>query len=376
MSKKKMLLFHPALAPYRVDQFNMLSELFDLEVVFLFDNLWTYKFDQELLLSQCSFKVSYLLKGIRYKGRVFRFGIYQKIKQSQPDIILSYEYSFTTQYILLLRQVGLIKQPIGSMIDDSIDICYNIQSKVRFRARNRGVRLLDFIVVMSHEVSQYYSNEFNYDESKIIVSPILQIPEKLRMNADNLELFANKYVEQYNLRNKKVLLFVGRLIPEKALSLFISNVYSLLLKEKDTVFVIVGEGDEQPKLEELVKELKVEDKIIFAGRFDGIQLHGWYLSASGFVLPSLSETFGAVVNEALIFGVPVLCSVYAGASSLINSDNGVVFDPKDKKKTIEDLKLFLDKIKKIENIDLSSKPSLMEDFEGNFKKEWSKLIDK
>ena len=375
MNKKKMLLFHPALAPYRVDQFNMLSELFDLEVVFLFDNLWTYKYDQDFLLSQCSFKVSYLLKGIRSKGRVFRFGIYQKIKQSQPDIILSYEYSFTTQYILLLRQVGLIKQPIGSMIDDSIDICFNIQSKMRFRARKRGVSLLDFIVVMSYEVSQYYSNEFNLDESKIIVSPILQIPEKLRMDASNLELFANKYVEQYNLRNKKVLLFVGRLITEKALSLFISNVHSVLLEEKDSIFVIVGEGDEQPQLEELVKELRMEDKIIFVGRFDAPELYGWYLSASGFVLPSLSETFGAVVNEALIFGVPVLCSVYAGASSLINSDNGSIFDPKDKKKTIEGLRLFLDKIKKIENIDLSSKPSLMEDFKDNFKREWCKLID-
>ena len=370
-----MLLFHPALAPYRVDQFNMLSELFDLEVVFLFDNLWTYKYDQDFLLSQCSFKVSYLLKGIRSKGRVFRFGIYQKIKQSQPDIILSYEYSFTTQYILLLRQVGLIKQPIGSMIDDSIDICFNIQSKMRFRARNRGVSLLDFMVVMSYKVSQYYSNEFNLDESKIIVSPILQIPEKLRMDASNLELFANKYVEQYNLRNKKVLLFVGRLITEKALSLFISNVHFVLLEEKDSIFVIVGEGDEQPQLEELVKELRMEDKIVFVGRFDAPELYGWYLSASGFVLPSLSETFGAVVNEALIFGVPVLCSVYAGASSLINSDNGSIFDPKDKKKTIEGLRLFLDKIKKIENIDLSSKPSLMENFKDNFKREWCKLID-
>ena len=251
----------------------------------------------------------------------------------------------------------------------------SIQSKMRFRARKRGVSLLDFIVVMSYEVSQYYSNEFNLDESKIIVSPILQIPEKLRMDASNLELFANKYVEQYNLRNKKVLLFVGRLITEKALSLFISNVHSVLLEEKDSIFVIVGEGDEQPQLEELVKELRMEDKIIFVGRFDAPELYGWYLSASGFVLPSLSETFGAVVNESLIFGVPVLCSIYAGASSLINSDNGSIFDPKDKKKTIEGLRLFLDKIKKIENIDLSSKPSLMEDFKDNFKREWCKLID-
>ena len=52
MIKKKLLIFHPALAPYRVDQFNSLNEIFDLEVVFLFNNQWTFKYDQARLLSQ------------------------------------------------------------------------------------------------------------------------------------------------------------------------------------------------------------------------------------------------------------------------------------------------------------------------------------
>lgn len=374
MKKKKMLLFHPALAPYRVDQFNMLNELFDLEVVFLFDNLWTFKLDQELLLSQCSFKISYLLKGIRSKGRVFRFGMYQKIKQSQPDIILSYEYSFSTQYLLLLKQLGLIKQTIGSMIDDSIDMCYNIQSKVRFKARRQTIKHLDFLVLMSDEVSQYYQTEFHFDETKIIVSPILQIPEKLRMDTNNLELVANRYVEQYNLKNKKVLLFVGRLIPEKALPLFVTNIYSVLQNENNLMFVIVGEGRERILLEDLIIELKLDDKIILTGKFEGVELHGWYLCASGFVLPSIFEPFGAVVNEALIFGVPVFCSTHAGSSSLINSDNGMIFDPKNRNETIENLKLFLNRMKVLDRINLSSKPSLMEDFKDSFNIEWRKLI--
>jgi len=49
------------------------------------------------------------------------------------------------------------------------------------------------------------------------------------------------------------------------------------------------------------------------------QLHAWYLCSSGFVLPSIYEPFGAVVDEALIFGLKVLCSKYAGSSYLINN---------------------------------------------------------
>ena len=41
--RKKILMFHPSLAPYRLDQFNSLNELFDLTVVFLFDNIWNNK---------------------------------------------------------------------------------------------------------------------------------------------------------------------------------------------------------------------------------------------------------------------------------------------------------------------------------------------
>lgn len=72
--KKKILMFHPSLAPYRIDQFNSLNELFDLTVVFLFDNIWNNNMDQERLLSQCSFKISYLLKGPSRKGGKYSSG--------------------------------------------------------------------------------------------------------------------------------------------------------------------------------------------------------------------------------------------------------------------------------------------------------------
>lgn len=172
--------------------------------------------NQDELRSQSNFKISYLLHGPRYKSRMFRFGVFNKIRKVKPDIILSYEYSLTTQYLILLKQLGLINQKLGTLVDDSMDICYNVQSKVRLKARNFAVKKLDYLVLLSNEVAQFYKDTFNLDKNRLIVSPIIQQPEKLRRNASALESFAEKYVQTYNLKDKKVLLYVGRLVEVKA----------------------------------------------------------------------------------------------------------------------------------------------------------------
>lgn len=372
-AKKKLLIFHPVLATYRVDQFNSLNEIFDLTVIFLFDNMWNYKMDQQRLIDQCKFKHDYLLKGLRLKGRVFRFGIYNVIKRMNPDTIISYEYSPTTQYLILLKKLGLIRQNIGISTDDSLDFCHNVQSKLRYVIRNQSIRNLSFLVVLSKEVSDFYKEYFKLDDSQVIISPILQNAGKLRANAGSLEEKAEANVENFGLRQKKVLLFVGRLIPEKALPQFLRSIGNILAEKDDSALIIVGEGNEMESLKKEVGEMKLEEKVIFTGKLEGEHVYSWYLSASGLVLPSISEAFGAVVNEALIFGLPVLCSKYAGATSLINSSNGMVFDPLNESDTASKTRSFIEKIKPVEKTCLTDKPSLMDDYSQQFHKEWEKL---
>ncbi|OJV81854.1 MAG: hypothetical protein BGO34_08755 [Bacteroidia bacterium 44-10] len=371
--KQKMLIFHPALTPYRIDQFNSLNEIYDLEVVFLFGKLWNFAIDQQNLEKECHYKISYLLNGPRYKGRLFRFGMYRKIKEVNPDVILGYEYSFTTQYLIFLKSVGLIKQKIGSSIDDSLDICMNVQSKTRKLIRDYSVKHLDFVVVMSEEVARFYRNNFMFDEKQVIVSPILQLPERLRKDPEKIESLGQDYISKYSLTGKKVILFVGRFIPEKALPLFIDTVAPILAEWENVVLVLVGEGEQKEMLSTLVKEKKLEGKVIFPGKFQAEELYGWYACASGFVLPSLSETFGAVVNEALIFGLTVLCSRYAGASSLIHPGNGILFNPSNSSDTREKLQQYVDNLKPTGDVCLAARPVLMDDQAQNFIKEWGKL---
>jgi len=372
--KPKMLIFHPVIAPYRIDQFNSLSKLFDLEVVFLFKKFWNFNLDQQHLIKDCQFKFSYLLKGPRHKGRLFRFGMYRKIREVKPDIIVGYEYSFTTQYLIFLKTIGLIRQNVGSMIDDSPDICIHVQSRLRRLIRDRSVRNLDFLVVLSEEVAQFHRDQFMLEEKQVVISPILQLPERLRRDSEKIELLAQQYIYKYQLQGKKVALFVGRFIPEKALLSFITAITPILSQNDDYRIVLVGEGREKESLLTVVKENNLEKKVLFPGKFQVEGLYGWYACVSGFFLPSLSETFGAVVNEALIFGLRVFCSQYAGAATLINSQNGIIFNPSDSGDVVSKFQIFIDSLQAVDRICLADRPPLINDHMPNFINEWRKII--
>ncbi len=372
MEKKKILMFHPALAPYRIDEFNALNRIFRLKIVFLSENLWNQKFNQSKLLSQLTFENSFLLKGIGYKERIFRFGMLRTIRGFKPDIIIGYEFSLVTQYLILLKRLGIISQKIGSITDDSLDICSHITSHIRSAARKIALKHLNFLVVMSQEVSAYYQQEFHLNKSQLIIAPIIQDPERLRKNSENLERTASEYRTKFHLGEKKILLFVGRLIQEKGLTVFLETLHPMLTEDNHLVMVMVGEGDELHRLQSMAEQMHVSDRVIFPGRYEGDELYAWYLCASGFVLPSTYEPFGAVVNEALIFGLKVLCSRFAGASSLIGPENGIIFNPVDKQEATEKIRLFLKSIHTVTDVSLSGKPSLITGHHEEFMEEWKK----
>jgi glycosyltransferase involved in cell wall biosynthesis len=348
--------------------------LFDLVVVFVFDNVLDNKFDQSKLLTLLDFEYAFLLKGPGYKNKVYRYGIYKTIKKVNPDIIFGYEYSIITQYLILLKKLRLIHQKIGSTIDDNINICHHVQSIVRYLARKISIHQLDNIVVMSEEVAQYYKDKFNLKDNQVIISPIFQKPERLRENAIELESLAREYLQKYSLKGKKVLLFVGRFIPEKGITQFLKTILPLFSEQEDLALVFIGEGIEQLNIEALIHLEQLEQKVFLPGRYEGLELNSWYLCSSGFILPSTFEPFGAVVNEALIFGLNVLCSQYAGSSYLINEDNGILFDPMSVNDTLEKTSEFINILDTVNEIKLYDKPSLMPVRLDNFNSEWMKLL--
>jgi glycosyltransferase involved in cell wall biosynthesis len=137
-------------------------------------------------------------------------------------------------------------------------------------------------------------------------------------------------LQEHQLSGKKVVLMVGRLVTVKRLDRLIEGFAVAREFHPDLRLVLVGEGPERIALERLAADIGLDDSVIFAGHREGRELYAWFSIASVFVLTSELETWGAVVNEALVAGVPVVCSDRAGARVLIeNGCNGCVIDAND-----------------------------------------------
>ncbi|MEX5287835.1 glycosyltransferase family 4 protein [Acinetobacter towneri] len=111
--------------------------------------------------------------------------------------------------------------------------------------------------------------------------------------------------------NTRVMLYVGRLSPEKEVNLIIDAYHSMTQKTEQAVkLVVVGDGPDRQRLE----AMNLHGDIIFTGSLSGTALAEAYASADVFTFASQVETFGNVVLEAMASGLPVVAYDYACAN--------------------------------------------------------------
>ena len=124
--------------------------------------------------------------------------------------------------------------------------------------------------------------------------------------------------------HQPVALYVGRLAAEKNLALLQETLQAMGEVRPDMAHVIVGDGPGRAQLE------KALPHAYFTGFVDKQTLAKHYASADMFVFPSLSETWGNVVTEAMASGLAVVAYRHAASSELIQSGhNGITVEPND-----------------------------------------------
>jgi glycosyltransferase involved in cell wall biosynthesis len=353
MGKRKMLIFHPALAPYRIDFFNLLSDKFDAGFYFNLDNLTDQKFNQDELRNKIRFKIN-LLSGFEIFNRSLRFGIINILLREKPELVLCSEYNQTTLTVILFKILFNSCLKVFTMSDDSIDL--SIKRKgIRKFLRNIASRYINGIIFPSNQVGNWYNKNVNSGVS-VFELPIVHDNSIFRQNLKQVLPISEKYIHQFNLIDKTVFLFVGRLVKIKNIEFLIRGfAESCQVNDK---LVIVGDGEEYEYLNQLINKLALTDSCIMTGRFEGDELIAWYNVAQCFILPSYLERYGAVVNEALLSGCKVLCSEIAGASVLIDDNNGFIFNPFNKSQFSEQIKIMSSNCKPL-SLPLQLKPDLM-----------------
>jgi glycosyltransferase involved in cell wall biosynthesis len=151
--------------------------------------------------------------------------------------------------------------------------------------------------------------------------PIVTVP----LGVDVDTLFAVAPHEQ-----KSDVIFAGRLLPNKNVELLVRAVKLVKRTKPDLRCLIVGNGPERERLEQLVAELKLENNVTFYNFLeDHNELYGLMKSSKMFVLPSVREGFSLVSIEANACGIPVITTSHehnAARELIIEGRNGYIAD--------------------------------------------------
>jgi glycosyltransferase involved in cell wall biosynthesis len=152
---------------------------------------------------------------------------------------------------------------------------------------------------------------------------------------------------------QRVILTVARMKASegyKGHDVVLRSLRSVVKQIPHVTYVVVGDGDDRSRLEQLTNDLGLAEYVIFTGSVSDSELVAWYRRSEIFVLPartviddisSKGEGFGIVFLEAMAFGKPVIGPNYGAPTELIrNGENGLLVNPEDTH-SIEDALLTL-----------------------------------
>lgn len=322
--KRKIVVFHPAIAPYRVDFFNALNEAFNAVFYLEFKQPFEQDFNHDSTLNRLNFK-PFFLKPYFAGIKNLHFQCWQILKREKPDLVFISEYNLLGLLVVFYKLITLSKFRIVTICDDNLSI---VSSPSFTRRLNRFVLLhnLHGVILTNPPTIEWYQKQWK-SRCQWIYFPIIHKDECFRDRLKEALETATDLRSRYHLEHKKVILYVGRLIPLKNVSHILYSFSKLKDTEPDTRLMIVGDGPSRESLQHECRQLGIESNVIFAGKQEGVSLMAHYALSDLFVLASNYELFGAVINEALLSGCQTLCSSIAGASCLIEENvNGQSFN--------------------------------------------------
>lgn len=255
------------------------------------------------------------------KDAIFLFKCMKKYK---PDAIISI-FGFVNMFLL-----------VGFLCRVKHRIAWIRTISTAFHQKPFNVIRKSFIYKLS---TQIIVNS-NATRDDVILN--YQIPEH------KIKILPNSVRDVYHLiptnENKfKTITYAGRLHPSKGVSTLIQS-FELVLKKHPTLYLeIVGSGQERQKLEALVKELKIVDKVHFVGQLSKNAVLEKFKNTYISVMPSLAEAFGFTIIEAMSMKTLVIGANNTGIKeTIIHNETGLLFETADEIDLAKKINLVID----------------------------------
>lgn len=199
------------------------------------------------------------------------------------------------------------------------------------------VPLTSNAIAVSQNVKESCIKKRRINQKKIFVLHN-GIPLKNFIRLD--EKLIDEEKRRFGIKSDSVVLgTVARLRKEKGLKYLIQSVPEILNSFSNIVFFIAGDGPIREELETLAKDLKVENKIIFAGFCNNIPAVLSLIDI--FVAPSLTEGSPLGIFEAMAMGKPIIASNVGGIKEILNDNETALLVPAENSEQLAAKILFL-----------------------------------
>lgn len=189
----------------------------------------------------------------------------------------------------------------------------------------------------------------NSEQQAEMLRGIVQGKEKVQCIPNGIDTTMFKPCDKKKARERlgipedqKVILFAGWLIPRKGVEYLLEALKMMKKDVKKAQVYLMGEGILKEELQRKVKELGIENDVVFLGVKTQQELAEYMGASDVFVLPSLSEGRANVIAEALACGAPVVASRVGDASMMMEEGvNGFLVNPQDSEDLAEKIKKVL-----------------------------------
>ncbi|MFV0274642.1 MAG: glycosyltransferase [Bacilli bacterium] len=296
------------------DQANILSKKYDVEIICVYK-----MFDNPIFEINEKVKIKYLINDKQNKDQFMKavksFQVLKILKEGIKSVEL-----LVKKQILLKKEMK--KNQDSTIIATNIYIskllakyggksCIKIMQEHNHHKNNKKhidtivtlAKKCDYLMPVSKELTTFYSNYIGKAKCIYIPHFIEYMPKKLS-----------------NLKSNNIV-SIGRLSKEKGYADLI-KVFECLSKENDHVTLnIIGDGNQKENLKRIIKDFKLEKKVILHGAQKREFINKMLLNSSIYTMCSFEESFGIVLLEAASFGLPLIAFDSAqGAHEIINDN--------------------------------------------------------
>jgi glycosyltransferase involved in cell wall biosynthesis len=320
----KLAVLTNIIAPYRLPLFSLLAEQFDLLILHggkeANRDSWS---NLEHALSKAKVVRAWgwqIRLAKKVNGEVFdeKFihitpGLIWNLLRFRPDAVISNEMGFRS--VVALAYGALFRKPVWIWWEGTLHSERNIDPLRRLLRKA-------FVLGIDHWISFGNTSTEHLLGLGVKRDRILQL-----QNAVDEERFQAPVEPGWAIEPRPVVLYVGQLIERKGVRLLLDAAATVQQNGRDFSLLLVGSGRDKEALQNRANALGLRN-VHFLPAQPPERMPAVYRSADLVVLPTLEDVWGLVANEAILSGVPVLCSKYAGcAAELLSPEH--LFAPDD-----------------------------------------------